>query len=201
MNARNQGFDFAFWQAVDDMQSGAVRPIEAYLELVPAPDRDRLARMLADVLVARGPAPTPSAEQSEGYTRTLAIVDDMLGAATAAGILPSALKAMRNARGIDREHVIDRAGVRLRDRGSRWPQSTGAPLPPAGDREPVGLEGHEEGDGVAGADLRYRRQRPAGGSEGDGQGTATVGRARDGSWQQKWRHCFNACRRRWRRAA
>ncbi|MHB8695015.1 MAG: hypothetical protein ACYDHH_27590 [Solirubrobacteraceae bacterium] len=107
MNARNQPFDQAFWQAVDDMTAGTAKPIESYLELVPRRERDELARMLADVLMARGPAPTPSATESEGYARTLAIIDDVLGAATLAGILPSALKTMRDARGIEREQVID----------------------------------------------------------------------------------------------
>lgn len=107
MNARNQPFDQAFWQAVDDMHSGAAKPIEAYLELVPTRERDELARMLADVLMARGPAPTPNATKSEGYARTLSIIDDVLGMATPAGILPSALKTMRDARGIEREHVIE----------------------------------------------------------------------------------------------
>jgi hypothetical protein len=118
MSARNQAFDLAFWQAVDDIQSGAVKPIEAYLELVPARERDELARMLADVLMARGPAPSPSAAESEGYARTLAIVDEVLGAATPAGILPSALKTMRNARGIEREHVIDQLAADFEIKGA-----------------------------------------------------------------------------------
>lgn len=107
MNGRNQAFDLAFWQAVDDMNAGTAKPIESYLELVPRHERDELARMLADVLMARGPAPTPSATEREGYARTLAIIDEILGTASPAGILPLALKAMRDARGIEREHVID----------------------------------------------------------------------------------------------
>jgi hypothetical protein len=107
MNARNQAFNQAFWQAVDDMNAGAAKPIESYLKLVPTHERDELARMLADVLMARGPAPTPSATESEGYARTLAIIDDVLDNASLAGILPSALKTMRDARGIERKHVVD----------------------------------------------------------------------------------------------
>ncbi len=107
MNARNQAFDQAFWQAVDDMNAGAAKPIESYLKLVPSHERDELARMLADVLMARGPAPTPSATESEGYARTLAIIDDVLGTVSPAGILPSALKTMRDKRGIERDRVVD----------------------------------------------------------------------------------------------
>jgi hypothetical protein len=107
MNARNEAFDQAFWQAVDDMNAGTAKPIEIYLKLVPKAEQDELARMLADVLVARGPAPTPSAAESEGYARTLAIIDDVLGTASPSGILPASLKTMRNARGIERDHVVD----------------------------------------------------------------------------------------------
>src|SRR4051794_8792343 len=107
MNARNEAFDRAFWHAVDDMKAGAAKPIESYLKLVPTHERDELARMLADVLMARGPAPTPSASESEGYARTLAIIDYALGTTSAAGVLPSALKTMRDARGIEREHIVD----------------------------------------------------------------------------------------------
>lgn len=108
MNVRNQAFEQAFWQAIDDVHAGAVKPIESYLRLVPTHERDELARMLADVLVARGPAPTPSAQESEGYVRALAVIDDVLATPSRAGMLPQALKTMRNARGIERDQVIDR---------------------------------------------------------------------------------------------
>jgi hypothetical protein len=111
MNARNPAFDRAFWQAVDDMHVGAAKPIESYLSLVPSHERDDLARMLGDVLAARGAAPTPSAQESEGYARTLAIIDEVLGTATPAGMLPQALKALRDARGIQRDQVIGALAV------------------------------------------------------------------------------------------
>lgn len=108
MIARNTRFHQAFLQAVDDMKIGTFRPIESYLQLVPHGERDELARMLSDVLLARGPAPTPSASQSEGYARALAVIDDVLSSVTPAGMLPSALKTMRDARGIEREQVVDK---------------------------------------------------------------------------------------------
>jgi hypothetical protein len=107
MTARDHAFDQAFWQAVDDMNAGDAKPIETYLKLVPRHQRDELADMLADILMARGPAPAPSANESEGYARTLAIIDDVLGTPSRAGMLPTALKTMRDTRGIEREYVID----------------------------------------------------------------------------------------------
>ena len=88
MTAHNEAFDQAFWQAVDDMHAGAVKPIESYLRLVPRHERDELGRMLADVLFARGAAPTPSTEEDEAYTRALAVIDDVLGTAGPSGMLP-----------------------------------------------------------------------------------------------------------------
>jgi hypothetical protein len=108
MRAGNEAFHQAFWQAVDDMHAGSAKPIDTYLRLVPRHERDELARMLADVLLARGPAPTPSAEESEGYTRALAVIHEVLGTAGPAGMLPSALKAMRDARGIEPDEIVEK---------------------------------------------------------------------------------------------
>jgi hypothetical protein len=119
MNAHNHAFERAFWQAIDDMHAGTTKPIEAYLRLVPSDERDELARMLADVLVARGPAPTPSAEEGEGYARALAVIDDVLGVTGPAGILPRALKTMRDARGIEFDAVVDRLAADFEIRGRR----------------------------------------------------------------------------------
>ncbi|HUY58506.1 MAG TPA: hypothetical protein VMV16_02235 [Solirubrobacteraceae bacterium] len=108
MTDHNEAFDQAFWQAVDDMHAGAVKPIESYLRLVPRHERDELGRMLADVLLARGAAPTPSAQENEAYTRALAVIDDVLGSAGPAGMLPNALKTMRGARGIEPDEIVEK---------------------------------------------------------------------------------------------
>jgi hypothetical protein len=63
--------------------------------------------MLAEVLLARGPAPTPSAEESTGYARALAIIEEILGTPGPSGILPSALKTMRDARGIEPDEIVE----------------------------------------------------------------------------------------------
>jgi hypothetical protein len=111
MKAGNEAFDRAFWQAVGDMQAGAARPIEAYLRFVPRHEHDELARMLADVLLARGPAPTPSAEESKAYARAVTVIDEVLGTSGYSGMLPRALKTMRDARGIEPDEIIEQLAV------------------------------------------------------------------------------------------
>ncbi len=102
-----EAFERAFWQALNDLKEGSEKPIESYLRLVPRGQRDELGRMLADLLLARGPA-APSTADSEGYRRAVAVVDEVLGSRGVAGILPGTLKAMRNARGIEPEAVVER---------------------------------------------------------------------------------------------
>ena len=99
-------FERAFWQALNDLREGSEKPIEDYLRLVPSEDRQELSRMLADVLHAQGPAPVSDAAAGEGYRRAVAVVDEVLGSRGQAGILPGALKAMRNARGIEPDSVV-----------------------------------------------------------------------------------------------
>jgi hypothetical protein len=108
MSPSEDAFERVFWQAVDDLKQGAEKPIEAYLHLVPREDRPQLSRMLADVLLARGPAATSADAESEGYKRAVAVVDEVLGSRGEAGVLPGALKAMRNARGIEPDDVVAR---------------------------------------------------------------------------------------------
>lgn len=108
MSAADEAFERAFWQALDDLKEGSEKPIEDYLRLVPREQRDELGRILADVLLARGPTPAPTAAASEGYKRAVAVVDEVLGSRGVAGILPGTLKAMRNARGIEPEAVVER---------------------------------------------------------------------------------------------
>lgn len=108
MSTAEEAFERVFWQAVNDLKEGLEKPIEDYLRLVPHEQREELGRMLADVLAARGPGPTPEASESEGYRRAVAVVDEVLGSRGTAGILPGALKAMRKARGIEPDGVVER---------------------------------------------------------------------------------------------
>jgi hypothetical protein len=95
-----------FWRAVDDLNAGRVEPVERYLELVAADQRDELAEMLASVLVTRGPAVGAVDTASEGYARALAAIDEVAASSGATGLLPGALRTMRHARGIERDAVV-----------------------------------------------------------------------------------------------
>jgi len=112
MSAAEDAFERAFWQAVDDLGEGEAKPIESYLRLVPREQRDELGGMLADLFLARGPAPKPEEGQS-GYERALEVVDEVLGSRGTAGILPGTLKAMRNARGIEHDAVVEQLAADL----------------------------------------------------------------------------------------
>jgi len=108
VSAAEEAVEQVFWQALNDLKEGSERPIEDYLRLVPRRQREELGVMLADVLLARGPAPAPGGAESEGYRRAVAVVDEVLGKRGEAGILPGALRAMRNARGIEPDGVVAR---------------------------------------------------------------------------------------------
>ena len=160
MSVRAQAFDHAFWMAVDDMNAGTAKPIETYLRLVPSHERDELASMLADVLMARGPAPTPSATESEGYARTLAIIDDVLGTASPSGILPSALRTMRDARGIDFDVVVDRLAEEFEIAGAAGRKALERYYHRLEHGQADRHQAREPPDGGACANLRHRRPRP-----------------------------------------
>jgi hypothetical protein len=107
MSAGEEAFERAFRQALDDLTQGEEKPIESYLGMVSEEERPQLSRMLADVFLARGPTAEGGTE-SEGYKRAVAVVDEVLGTRGTSGILPGTLKAMRNARGIEPDAVVEK---------------------------------------------------------------------------------------------
>lgn len=123
MSAAEDAFEQAFWLAIEDLKAGSEQPIESYLRLVPRDQREELGRMLADVLAARGPAPAPETADSEGYRRAVAVVDEVLGSRGVAGILPGTLKAMRNARGIEPDSVVERLAADFEVQGDEGRQA------------------------------------------------------------------------------
>lgn len=123
MSAAEDAVERAFWQMLNDLKEGSEKPIESYLALVPLDQRDELGRLLADVLLARGPAPVSSSSESEGYRRAAAVVDEVLGSRGVAGILPGTLKAMRRARGIEPEGVVERLAADFEVQGKEGRQA------------------------------------------------------------------------------
>jgi hypothetical protein len=99
-------FHHAYLRAVDDLNAGRIEPVETYLELVPADEQDELAAMIADLLVARGPAAGTVDPASETYAAALTVIDEVIGSAGPSGVLPGALRTIRHARRIDPEEVI-----------------------------------------------------------------------------------------------
>jgi hypothetical protein len=112
-----EAFERAFWQALDDLKEGVEKPIEDYLRLVPRGQRDELGRMIADVLLARGPGPAPGDAESEGYRRATAVVNEVLGSRGTTGALPGGLRAMRSARGIEPDGVVEQLAAAFDVRG------------------------------------------------------------------------------------
>jgi hypothetical protein len=108
MSVGDETFERAFEQALDDLRAGEEKPIESYLRLVPEEDRPQLSEMLADVFLARGPGEPSRGGEREGYKRALAVVEEVLGSRGKSGILPGTLKAMRNARGIEPDAVVEK---------------------------------------------------------------------------------------------
>lgn len=123
MSAAEDAVERAFWQMLNDLKEGSEKPIESYLALVPLDQRDELGRLLADVLLARGPAPVSSSTESEGYRRAAAVVDEVLGSRGVAGVLPGTLKAMRRARGIEPDGVVERLAADFEVQGEEGRRS------------------------------------------------------------------------------
>jgi len=123
MSAGEEAFERAFWQAINDLKEGEEKPIESYLRLVPEEDRPQLSQMLADVFLARGPGASPGGGESEGYKRALAVVEEVLGSRGPSGILPGALKALRNARGIEPDAVVARLAADFEVEGEEGRQA------------------------------------------------------------------------------
>jgi len=107
VSAGDKAFERAFEQALEDLRAGEEKPIESYLGLVPEEDRPQLSQMLADVFLARGPGAATGGAESEAHRRAVAVVEEVLGSRGTAGILPGSLKAMRNARGIEPDTVVE----------------------------------------------------------------------------------------------
>jgi hypothetical protein len=98
------GFEQAFARALDDLHHDRLADPEAYLSMVPQARRDEFVDRLTAAMADRPPTAVSS---EEAHQRALAAVAAARRAGGPAGILPEALVALRHARGIERDDVLD----------------------------------------------------------------------------------------------
>lgn len=103
----SEGFEQAFTLAMDDLNNDRLGTPEEYLGMVPRARHEEFLRLLTAAIAERGPTGTGEALSSEGHRRALAAVAQVRGSTGSSGILPGALIALRRARGIDRDDVLD----------------------------------------------------------------------------------------------
>ncbi|WP_445151329.1 hypothetical protein [Baekduia sp. Peel2402] len=108
MSPAAAGFEQAFAQALDDLRQDRLADPESYLSMVPRTRHDEFVDRLT---AAMADAPPTAAAAGDGVAEAQARAAAAVAAARAsggpAGILPGALVALRRARGIERDDVLD----------------------------------------------------------------------------------------------
>jgi hypothetical protein len=101
------GFEQAFARALDDLRHDRLADPDAYLSMVPAARHEEFVDALTAAMADRPPAAARVAAE-EAQARALAAVAAVRAdGGGPAGILPGALVALRRARGIERDDVLD----------------------------------------------------------------------------------------------
>lgn len=96
-----------FWEVVDDLNQGRGQPVERYLELVPASEREELAQLLAMFFASRSPQSPCESLDPDAYGTALDAIDRVRGDGGPSGVLPKALSELRRNRGMKRQQLID----------------------------------------------------------------------------------------------
>jgi hypothetical protein len=105
------GFEQAFARALDDLAHDRLADPDEYLTMVPAARRDEFVDRLTAVMAQRPPSTAVPAQ--EAHERALTAVSAARGASGPSGILPEALIALRRARGVERDDVLDHLAAEL----------------------------------------------------------------------------------------
>jgi hypothetical protein len=105
------GFEQAFARALDDLAHDRLADPDEYLTMVPAARRDEFVDRLTAVMAERPPSTAVPAQ--EAHERALTAVAAARGASGPSGILPEALIALRRARGVERDDVLDHLAAEL----------------------------------------------------------------------------------------
>jgi hypothetical protein len=103
----SDGFEQAFTIALDDLNNDRLAAPEEYLGMVPRARHSEFVGRLTAAMAERGPIEGIDELSSEARRRALAALAEVRGSGGACGILPGALLALRRARGIDRDDVLD----------------------------------------------------------------------------------------------
>lgn len=100
-------FEQAVALAMDDLDRGLFDGPSRYTALVPAARQAELVRRLTTAVAERGPIAGVDDVSEEARRRALEAVATVSKSTGPAGMLPGALIALRRARGIERENVLD----------------------------------------------------------------------------------------------
>jgi hypothetical protein len=100
------GFEQALARALDDLAHDRLADPDEYLTMVPAERRDEFVDRLTAAMAGRPPS-TTAVPAHEAHERALAAVAAARSAGGPSGILPEALIALRRARGVERDDVLD----------------------------------------------------------------------------------------------
>jgi len=103
----SDAFEQAFTIALDDLNHDRLLAPEEYLKLVPQARHEEFADRLLVAMAERGPIEGIDELSAEAHRHALAVVARVRGSAGPCGILPGALIALRQARGIDRNDLLD----------------------------------------------------------------------------------------------
>jgi hypothetical protein len=117
----SDGFEQAFTIALDDLNNDRLLAPEQYLKLVPQARHDEFTDRLMAAMAERGPIDGIDELSAEAHRHALAAVARARGSAGPCGILPGALIALRQARGIDRDELLDDVAADLEIGGGGRP--------------------------------------------------------------------------------
>src|ERR1700694_3807530 len=98
--------DEVFREALEDLREGTGKPVERYLERVPATERRELADLLAGFFASRT-QPVDAHANAELFERTLETVARVIAEHSGvAGVLPATLVELSRVRGLRRRELV-----------------------------------------------------------------------------------------------
>jgi hypothetical protein len=109
----SNSFEQAFALAIDDLNQDRLAEPDHYLAMVAQHRHDEFIDRLTAAMAERGPIAGVDDLSAQAHSRALAAVATVKHSAGPTGILPGALVALRKARGIDRDDILDHLAADL----------------------------------------------------------------------------------------